>query len=286
MSASDQTDEQRRELRIKQRHLKHLIQDERSVLCEQMADVASGKFQKVRKENNKLWTEVRFTREAVLDADNVEIISARAARQTDQLVNLQRYDATQLVTKLRGKFSVIQEDSSFFNWKTFGFEVGSCFNAVPCNVSFLNGPIGADEYEAKPRKKRARKEMIEDIEEVQIASVKQKKKSKDENSLSAAEKQVKDITKCLQNRSVENEQQKIEQYEKKFINPVATVNFKDAVLFMKKLVDNGILTKEWSNYPEPQWYTDSQAGDCQFWVDNMMNGPTMDAGLAKNGIRR
>lgn len=75
-----------------------------------------------------------------------------------------------------------------------------------------------------------------------------------------------------------------DQYAKTFINPVATQNFKDAILFFKSLVDNDILTREWASYPEPQWYADSMDGTCQFWVDNMMNVPTMDNGLAKNGL--
>jgi len=75
-----------------------------------------------------------------------------------------------------------------------------------------------------------------------------------------------------------------DQYQKTFINSVATANFKDAVLFFKSLVDADILTKEWPNFPEPQWYVDSMNGSCQFWVDNMMNVPTHNSGLEKNGI--
>ena len=75
-----------------------------------------------------------------------------------------------------------------------------------------------------------------------------------------------------------------DQYAETFVNPVATQNFKDAILFLKKLVDEGILTPEWSAYPEPQWYADAKAGDCQFWVDNMMNAPTHNNGLKENGL--
>jgi putative aldouronate transport system substrate-binding protein len=75
-----------------------------------------------------------------------------------------------------------------------------------------------------------------------------------------------------------------DQYAKKFINPVGTKNFKDAVEFFKTLVDKDILTKEWANYPEPQWYKDAMDGTCQFWVDNMMNVPTHNKGLKAAGI--
>ncbi len=75
-----------------------------------------------------------------------------------------------------------------------------------------------------------------------------------------------------------------DQYAKTFINSVATPNFKDAILFFKSLVDADILTKEWTNFPEPQWYIDSMNGSCQFWVDNMMNVPTHNNGLITNGL--
>lgn len=42
-------------------------------------------FDQVRDENNKLWKKVRYVREAVLDGDNLEMISARAAKQTKYL---------------------------------------------------------------------------------------------------------------------------------------------------------------------------------------------------------
>ena len=75
-----------------------------------------------------------------------------------------------------------------------------------------------------------------------------------------------------------------DQYEGKFINPVSTKNFKDAVIFFKTLVEKDILTPEWATYPEAQWYQDAMNGTCLFWVDNMMNVPTMNNGLVTNGL--
>ena len=75
-----------------------------------------------------------------------------------------------------------------------------------------------------------------------------------------------------------------DQYAKKFVNPVATQNYKDAIIFFKTLVEQDILTPEWASYPEPQWYTDAGAGDTQFWVDNMMNAPTHMNAMKVNGI--
>jgi putative aldouronate transport system substrate-binding protein len=75
-----------------------------------------------------------------------------------------------------------------------------------------------------------------------------------------------------------------DQYAGKFVNPVSTQNFKDAVIFFKTLVERDILTPEWATYPEPQWYQDSMTGVCLFWVDNMMNVPTMNNGLVTNSL--
>jgi len=199
MTESGQTDLERRELRIKQRSLKALIVDERSELSEQIADVASSKFNETRKQNNKLYEDVNYTREAVLDSDNLELISSRAARQVDKLIEVPRYDVSKFVSKLRKKCT---ENGSNFNWKDFGFEVGSMFNCPPAHVSFMNGPINA-EYEVKQRKKpeRRKRKSNADVVEVEVGNVQQKKRSKDEDKLSAAERQVGDMKKLLDKKS-------------------------------------------------------------------------------------
>lgn len=88
MTQSGQTEIERRVLRQKQRKLFDKMTDAALDVGEQMADVNSEAFQTVREENNDLWNKVRFTREAVLDGDNVDVISSRAARQVDQLISV------------------------------------------------------------------------------------------------------------------------------------------------------------------------------------------------------
>jgi hypothetical protein len=48
-------------------------------------------FEQVRDDNNKLWKQVKYVREAVLDGDNLEMISARAAKQTKFLDQVRTY---------------------------------------------------------------------------------------------------------------------------------------------------------------------------------------------------
>lgn len=211
MSESGHTEAQRRALRVQQRDLKALIADERSELSEQIADVSSGKFQDVRKKNNILYEEVTYTREAVLDSENLELISSRAARQVDKLIEIPRYDVNKFISKLRRKCMM---NDTQFNWKLFGFEVGSCFNCLPSHVSFMNGPVNA-EYEPKQRKKpeKRKKQSNDDEEEEEVGNVQQKKKSKDEDKLSAAEKQVSDIKKLLFEKSKSAAQKRVAMYE-------------------------------------------------------------------------
>jgi len=215
MSESGQTDAQRRALRVKQRGLKSKIADERSEMSEKISDLGSDQFEKVRAENNKLYSDVAYTREAVLDSENMDLIAARAARQVDKLISVPRYDAGRLAAKLRSKCSVTIGGVGFFDWKLLGLESGPCYNAVPSHVSFLNGPIDAS-YTPKQRKKaeRRRRAMDDDGEEEEVGTIQQKKKSKDQDKLSAAEKQVSDIRKLLTKKSQEDLDTKIAEFSR------------------------------------------------------------------------
>ena len=86
MEQSGQTDEDRRALRSKQRDLQREIAT--GAAGDDIEDPESGAFDAVRGRNNQLWDKVRFTREAVLDSDNLELITARAVKQADKLVEV------------------------------------------------------------------------------------------------------------------------------------------------------------------------------------------------------
>jgi len=212
MSESNQTDADRRALRHNQRELHKKMTNQSTDLAERMADVQSDAFEKIRGENNKLWNLVRYTREAVLDGDNVNVISSRAARQVDKLISVPRYDANRLANKMKAKCSIRSGSNSYntFDWKTFGIEAGSCFNSVPSLCSFLNGPID-NAYQPKQRKKPVRR-IIEDddAEEEEVGTVQQKSKSKSEDKLSAVEKQITVIRKTLKMRDPQ-EREKVQE---------------------------------------------------------------------------
>lgn len=86
MEESGQTDEERRALRRAQRKLQHKIVQ--SEVGDELEIPGTDAFDKIRGENNQLFDDVRYTREAVLDGDNLELISRRAARQVDKLVQV------------------------------------------------------------------------------------------------------------------------------------------------------------------------------------------------------
>ena len=41
-----------------------------------------------REKNNELWNDVRFTREAVLDSENMDLISSKAAREVEKIIQV------------------------------------------------------------------------------------------------------------------------------------------------------------------------------------------------------
>ena len=77
MEESELTDDQRRKLRKQQRGLQ-----------KEMADRDDLHLKEARGRNNELFENVRFTREAVLDGENLIVIANQAAKQVDRLIQV------------------------------------------------------------------------------------------------------------------------------------------------------------------------------------------------------
>ena len=131
---------------------------------DKIEDPSSKATHFARGRNNFLFSSSRFIREAVLDANTLDLISQRASRQTDKLTNVPRYDVDRFIGHLHKKLGGSQGGSRYFDWRTLGREVGVCFNAVPSRVAFLNGPAAVD-YVPKERKKRKRRTSAADDED-------------------------------------------------------------------------------------------------------------------------
>ena len=132
MSESGQTDNDRRLLRNKQRKLQDDILAGVADDSEEDEDDAQPAFQKMRKLNNNLWDQVRYTREAVLDSENVEMIAASAARTAEALVQVPRYDAIRLAQALVKNASIKSGGNQVFCWRDFGLQAGVSYLRYIC----------------------------------------------------------------------------------------------------------------------------------------------------------
>lgn len=78
MGNSGQTDEERRSIRRSQRQLFKEMEERAETLG----------VEEARKRNNKIFKSVKFTREAVLDGDNLTLIATKASQKVDRLVQV------------------------------------------------------------------------------------------------------------------------------------------------------------------------------------------------------
>ena len=99
-----------------------------------------------------------------------------------------------------GTTATTQEDA--FDWELLGEAAGACFNALPSNVCFLNGPLQKDAPPVPRRvaqQQRQRQIPLEETVEERPEDV-QGHTEKDDNKLSAIEKSMQDMSKELKNR--------------------------------------------------------------------------------------
>lgn len=82
MDASNQTEEERRQLRRKQRRLNEEIVSDHHI------DPELEFLSKAQEQNNELFDSVYYTREAVLDAENVDIIAQKYVQHADRMVQV------------------------------------------------------------------------------------------------------------------------------------------------------------------------------------------------------
>jgi hypothetical protein len=170
-----------------------------------MENPADDTFSKIRLENNDLFDRVHYAREAVLDGENLDLISSHAARQVDALVQVPRYDALRFSQKLKKKCTVKPNNNAigYFDWTTLGKETGTCFNAIPARVQFLAGPLVADFTPPvrKPRAKRTASSQEDDAEEEEERPEEVKNPQRNANQLSAVEENINIVSKTIKKRS-------------------------------------------------------------------------------------
>mmetsp|Transcript_7167 Transcript_7167/g.18006 ORF Transcript_7167/g.18006 Transcript_7167/m.18006 type:complete len:353 (+) Transcript_7167:226-1284(+) len=187
-----QTDAERREIRKSQRVL--------------LKDIPDLKVREARNLNNKIFRNVRYVRESVLDAENLDEIAKKAANNVDQLIQIPRYDADRVVKKLLQKCRITSGGSSKFDWEGLGEQAGVCFNAIPSRVSFLNGPLldGNEEVRVKQRAKRKPKTQPDSDNEEERPETVKGHTARDKNQLSAVQKNIEEVEKALKKKVEKN----------------------------------------------------------------------------------
>ncbi len=145
MEESGQTDEERRALRKKQRLLQHKIVA--SETGAQLEDPNADAFEEIRGENNELFEAVRYTREAVVDGENLQLISERTARQVDKLVQV-RIGLTAVLVRCSSFlicYNPFLDHCRAFQWLTNMMLVrsspGRFVSAVPIGSPLRLGPF-------------------------------------------------------------------------------------------------------------------------------------------------
>ncbi|CAB9496203.1 Pfam:Nse4 [Seminavis robusta] len=204
------TEDDRRRLRAEQRSLGKELQ------TGPMDEDDGGQWvERAREKNNDLFKNVRFTREAVLDAENANSISQHVSSQINNMVTVPRYKPTSLINSLQKKLTAGSAGTSYFDWKTLGEEVGVCFRSLPSCVNFLVGPLENGRVPIKKaRAVRKRKSIAEEetLEEQKPEEM-SKKAKKNADQLSQAERDLKKMDKILQERSQQAAQENRAKYD-------------------------------------------------------------------------
>lgn len=209
------TEEQRREIRRRQRELYKDLEEQDNL-----------KVEVARDRNNEIYKDVKYTREAVLDGDNMTLIATKAAKEVDRLIQVPRYDADRLVSKLFQKCrSSTGGSGAYFDWAALGLEAGVCFNSIPSNVSFLNGPLqDGQPVQVRQRMHRRQERVAEDNAREEKPEDVQGHTHKDADQLSAIEQSMMAMSKILKKKVDrkyrENKKRLSERYHGKIPEPV------------------------------------------------------------------
>jgi hypothetical protein len=114
----------------------------------------------------------------------------------DESLQVPRYDADRFISKLKSK---CRNSDGCFDWLGFGRQSGTCFNAMPSNVSFLNGSL-ADGRAIVVRQRAKRVRIVaEDAEEEEPEEIGEHT-DRNADQLSAIQKSMKSMRRTLKTR--------------------------------------------------------------------------------------
>lgn len=105
----------------------------------------------------------------------------------------------ELVSKIRAETNAGGTNDQF-DWELLGDAAGACFNTVPSNVCFLNGPLQKDAPPVQRKAPQRRRAQVEDVGKEERPEDVQGHTEKDDNKLSAIEKSMQDMAKELKHK--------------------------------------------------------------------------------------
>ncbi|GLE08137.1 hypothetical protein PINS_up019099 [Pythium insidiosum] len=178
---SNLTDQDRRQVRWKERELYQDIRENAS----ELATLNSQRFQATTDELEEMYEDVCYPREANLDASNLDELNMAVAKQAQSLgaSDLTKYEFTELIRASREACG--GDDGKRFDWYTLGSAAGACFRSVP-EISFLFGLM--DTQVVHKERKRARR--VRDDEDVQASQPSEYTSKKDRKDAQARRLEV------------------------------------------------------------------------------------------------
>ncbi|CAN0340224.1 unnamed protein product [Ectocarpus fasciculatus] len=165
MDESGQTNEERRELRLKQRALRTVILEQQA----ELGDLNKDTCKVLTEANAECFKQSSYPREAANDAENLKFIGQGCEKQTEVVNNGSvGIDGDAFLDSVKKYFGKTKGDDEqgvkTFNWPKWGGNVSMVYLAAPEGGGFMMGPL---DKPAKERKAAQRREKyIDDAEEV------------------------------------------------------------------------------------------------------------------------
>lgn len=146
---SQLSEKDRRQVRTQERELLQGMREN----AQELAKLASGRFQETTETLDEMYENVCYPREANLDASNLDELNSAVAKQSQALgaSDLTKYDVADLIRSSR---DACAGTSDGFDWGSLGDAAGACFRAAP-EISFLFGLM--DTQVVQKERKRARR---------------------------------------------------------------------------------------------------------------------------------
>lgn len=163
---SGQTAEERQILRAEQHKTKKAVIEQRN----DIADPTKNNMVELTKQNNQHFQKVKFTREAVTDAETSRLIAEAASEQVKMVTQgSSGLDVDKFMVELVKIFSSASDDGSgatTFNWTRLGADVAQVYLSVPQGGGFMMGPLEKVAKGPRVQKKRVDRPTDDDAEEV------------------------------------------------------------------------------------------------------------------------